>query len=99
MCERNVVLALGRPVRPAKTPRCGLRKAAGAQGASGSPDYGFTVNAGLGFTLRLLILQLPASGWLLPLKVLVALLQAPYTVLGPQVEVRILKPRHRPGRW
>ena len=38
-----------------------VAETAGAEGASGSPDYGLTTKAGVGFTLRLLILQLPAS--------------------------------------
>ncbi|CDI93125.1 hypothetical protein BN889_05102 [Pseudomonas aeruginosa PA38182] len=37
------------------------RETAGAEGASGSPDYGLTTKAGVGCTLRLLILQFPAS--------------------------------------
>ncbi len=64
MCERDSA-----PL-PAETPSdlparegrlAAERETAGAEGASGSPDYGLTTKAGVGFTLRLLILQLPAS--------------------------------------
>ena len=50
-----------RTCRPAKDAWQRERETAGAEGASGSPDYGLTTKAGVGFTLRLLILQLPAS--------------------------------------
>ncbi|GLF38944.1 hypothetical protein VNPA141709_16970 [Pseudomonas aeruginosa] len=52
---------LPRTCRPAKDAWQRERETAGAEGASGSPDYGLTTKAGVGFTLRLLILQLPAS--------------------------------------
>lgn len=48
---------LPRTCRPAKDAWQRERETAGAEGASGSPDYGLTTKAGVGFTLRLLIDQ------------------------------------------
>jgi hypothetical protein len=54
--------------------------------------YGETVKAGFGLTDRLLTVQLPLSGCALALSVLVALLQLPLIVEGPQFAPSTLKP-------
>jgi len=74
---------------PARPARAGHGK--GALSTSDVPRYGDTVKAGLGLTLRLVMVQLPLSAWLLALRVLVALLQDALTVPGPQFDDRMLK--------